>query len=100
MGRVGRADGVDDGEGFFVPQILEGPQGRMQGEESVEVEGGFVVAGFGFGDGERGTQVVILAFGVREDGVQAIHCAALEDDDQQVAGRFGIGRGEGEAGDG
>ena len=44
MGRVGRPDSVDDGQSFFVPQIFERSQGRMQPEEAIQVDAGLIVA--------------------------------------------------------
>ena len=82
MGRVGRTDRVDNGQSFFIPQIFQRFQRRMQAEESIEINSSFIIASGRFRNCQLRTQMIIIRITVRDDGIQAVHAAALKDDHQ------------------
>src|SRR5690348_1499719 len=77
--RIGRADGLHDGEFFALKQLREWLQARMQTEKSVEINRGILLAAFWLRNGDRGAQAVVIRLGERYDDVQAVHRAALEE---------------------
>jgi hypothetical protein len=85
---------VNDGEVACVPERLDGLHGRMEAEESVEVEDGILR------DSDAGAQVEIGFFAMGDDDVESVGGSALEDDDEFFAlGLRGGGLGEDGAGD-
>ena len=85
-GRVGGADGFDNGELLRIVNRLQGRKGRVQTEHAVQVDGGFGSA-VGTRDGDRRPHFVIALFAVRDDDVQTVHSPTLEDRDQNFLAR-------------
>jgi hypothetical protein len=83
-GHVGRAGGVDDGEMALIVERLEGRERGMQAEEAVEIDDLILR------DGDAGAHGVVVLLAIGNDDVEAVGCAALEDDDQA---RPGLRRG-------
>jgi hypothetical protein len=61
----------------------------MQAEETVEIECGFGAALAWLGDRDRGAHAIVIWFAERDDDVEAVHGAALEEDNHF----FGVGGG-------
>ncbi len=77
-GGVGRARGVYDRQVALLPQRLQRREGRMQAEEAIEIEHRFL------GNIDAGSHGVVLRLAVRDDDVESIGGAALEDHDQAL----------------
>ena len=54
----------------------------MQSKEAIEVNAGFGIACRRFRNCQLRTQMIIIRVAVRNDSIQAVHAAALKDDDQ------------------
>jgi hypothetical protein len=67
----------------LLPQRLKGRERRMQAEEAVEIEHRLAR------NVDGGPHGVILRLGVRDDDVQSVGRAALEDDDQALGASAG-----------
>ena len=80
-GHVGRSGGMDDGEMALVIERLEGREGGMETEESIEVDD-LVLR-----NGDAGAHRVVVLFAIRDDDVEAVGGATLEDDDEAAIGR-------------
>src|SRR5579872_2918410 len=80
---VGRADGFDNRKVLGIENRLQRRQRGMQTEETVEVDGGI---GRAVGPRDRNirTHVVIHALAMGNHDVESIHCAALEDRDENL----------------
>src|SRR5580658_8681931 len=75
---VGRSGGVNDGQMALLPKRLEGRERRMESEESVEIK--HRVAG----NIDGWPHGVVCTLVVGHDDVEAVGCAALEDDDETL----------------
>ncbi len=91
-GVVRRSARVDDGERPVVPERLERRHRRVQAEEAVEVDRRAHRVAAGTWNRNRRTQAVVVGVAVRDDHVEAVHGAALEDGDEQLAPGAGGGR--------
>src|SRR5262249_61317493 len=78
---VGRAARVHDRQLAAIPQRLERLEPRVEAEEPVEIDRR-ALAGVRARDGDARPRAVVLALTERDDDVEAVHGAALEDRDE------------------
>src|SRR3954469_13324529 len=81
---------MHDGHLTRVEQRLQRRQARMQAEEAVEIDRGFLRTA-GSGNGERRPSRVICAFAERDDHVEPVDSAALKNCDKHPPPRVGCG---------
>ena len=91
--RIVRSAGVDDGQRALLPQRQERRQARVQAEEAVEIERRAIASAARLGDRDRRPRRVVVALAERDDDVEAVGGAALEDRDQHLAPAGARGRG-------
>src|SRR5690349_5938333 len=82
---IRRSACVDDGQRLVVPQRLERGHRRVKAEEPVEVDRGSHRLAARTRNRDRGPEAVIVRFAVRNDHVEAIDRATLEDRDHKLA---------------
>src|SRR5438552_17234726 len=86
--RIGRADRVNRGEAFVVPQRFERRQTRMQPEMTVEIHD------IRRGNGDARALLVILRLAVRTEHLQAVDRTALKEaDETRTRGAEGAAQG-------
>src|SRR5712692_4995201 len=83
---IGRTSSVHDGQMALLPQRLKCRHGGMQTEEAVEINHGTAR------DIDGGAHSIVQLLAVRYDDVEAVGGAALEDHNQTLVPRTGIGR--------
>ena len=79
--RVGRSSSVHDGEMALLPQRLKWRQRRMQSEEAIEIDHGLSW------NVDAGPHRIVLRLAVRNNNVEPVGRAALEDDDETLVTR-------------
>jgi hypothetical protein len=77
---VGRAASVDNGEMTLIVKRLERRQRRMEPKEAVKIDN-LVLR-----NGDCGSHGVVILFAVRDDSIQTVGRAALENDNEPLAG--------------
>src|SRR5690348_3277625 len=87
-GGIGRADRVERGEALSIPQRLERREARMQSEIAIQIHD---VAP---GHRDPGAFLVVERVTVRNDHVESVHGAALEEADENPAVRRNDGTTE------
>src|SRR6266699_1161322 len=78
---------MDRGEALRIPQRLEGREARVQAEIAVEID--HVRAGHG----DAGPLAIVQWVAMRDDHVEPVHGAALEEADENRARKSAEGRG-------
>src|SRR5204863_434377 len=84
-GRLGRATGVDDGEGAVLPEWRERRQRGMEREEAVEIERPVALTARGRLERDRRTGGPVRRVAVGHDHAEPVHGATLEDRDEDLA---------------
>src|SRR5579864_3751395 len=79
---VRRTHSLNNRELTRMKERLERLEARMEAEKAIEVERRLFAAALRLRNGNRGTQAIIVWLGERNDYVETVHGAALEEDNE------------------